>query len=92
VVPYVQAWDSAIDDIVDDHRPHLEEAFTAHLQWFLPRTHTRIMHIPQQPRTEPVQVTDTYTLFRDQNFGMVVCLSILFPTTYKVATSANVNL
>ncbi|RLM58053.1 transposon protein, putative, mutator sub-class [Panicum miliaceum] len=92
VLPYVQAWDSAVDDVVDDHRPHSEEAFTAYLQWFLPRTRTRVMHIPQHPRTEPAQVTDTYPLSRDQNFGMAVCLSILFSTTYKVAASTNVNL
>ncbi|PUZ75590.1 hypothetical protein GQ55_1G191800 [Panicum hallii var. hallii] len=29
------------------------------------------MHIPQQLGIEPEQVTDTYPLSRDQNFGMV---------------------
>jgi hypothetical protein len=92
VLPYIQASDSVVDDVVDDHRPHSEEAFAAYLQWFLPRTRTCAMHIPQHPCTKPAQVTDTYPLSRDQNFGIAVCLSILFPTTYKVAASANVNL
>ena len=91
VLPYVLAWDIAIEDLVDDHRPHSDEAFAAYLRWYLPRTRTRVMHIPDQPRTEPAQVTDTYPLSRDQNFGMAVWLSILFPSFCTVAIYININ-
>jgi hypothetical protein len=92
VLPYVQAWESALYDLVDEHRPHSEEAFAAYLRWFLPRTWTRVMHIPQQPGIEPEQVTDTYPLSRDQNLGMAVCLNSSFPSFFQFPTSASANL
>ncbi|CAN6243884.1 unnamed protein product [Urochloa humidicola] len=72
VLPYVQQWGAALDDLVDEQRPHSNEAFTMYLQWYLPRTRTRVLHVPQEPQREPPKVSDTYPLARDQNFGIAL--------------------
>lgn len=67
-------WDDAPHDVVDEARPHSDEAFVAYLRWYLPRTRTRVLHVPQEPVREPGKVSDTYPIVRDQNYGLAVWL------------------
>jgi hypothetical protein len=69
----------------------LRGGLSAYLQRFSPGlTHASCTYHSSQHRAG---TGDGHVpLSRDENFDMAVCLSILFPTTYKVATSANVNL
>ncbi|CAO2148924.1 unnamed protein product [Urochloa humidicola] len=60
LVPYVESWAGALEDVVDEHRPHSDEAFIAYLQLYLPRTRTRAMHIPEEPSRLPAEVSTMY--------------------------------
>ncbi|CAO2144172.1 unnamed protein product [Urochloa humidicola] len=60
LVPYVESWAGALEDVVDEHRPHSDEAFIAYLQLYLPRTRTRAMHIPKEPSRLPAKVSTMY--------------------------------
>ena len=75
VRPYVESWAAALDDVVFEDRPHSDEAFADYLRWYLPRTRTRVVHIPPEPPIEPAAVSETYPLVRDQNFAIAVRLS-----------------
>ncbi|CAN6195393.1 unnamed protein product [Urochloa humidicola] len=70
VLPFAQLWAQALEDVVDEERPHSDEAFAAYLAWYLPRTRSRVLLVPQEPRRAPAQVTDMYPISRDQNFAI----------------------
>ena len=75
VRPYVESRAAALDDIVFEDRPHSDEAFTDYLRWYLPKTRTRVVHVPPKALIEPAAVSETYPLVRDQNFAIAVRLS-----------------
>ncbi|CAN6246127.1 unnamed protein product [Urochloa humidicola] len=70
LLPYALQWAQAMDDVVDEHRPHCPEAFARYLAWHLPRTRTRVLRVPQEVTRPPPQFTDTYPVARDQNLGI----------------------
>ncbi|RLM69182.1 hypothetical protein C2845_PM17G10240 [Panicum miliaceum] len=72
VRPFVESWAEALDDVVFEDRPHSDEAFAYYLRWYLPRTRTRVVHVPPQPRMVAAPVSETYPLVLDQNFAIVV--------------------
>ena len=76
LLPFVQSWDQALDDVVLENRPHTDEAFSRYLLWYLPRTRTRIVHVPPEAPMAMAQLSDTYPLVRDQNFAIAVCFLI----------------
>jgi hypothetical protein len=65
----------ALDDVVFEDRPHSDKAFADYLRWYLPRTRTRVVHVPPEAPIEPVAVSEMYPLVRDQNFAIAVHLS-----------------
>ena len=73
VLPYVDSWAEAVDDVVFEDRPHSDEAFADYLEWYLPRTRTRVVHVPPEPRIGFAPVSETYPPARDQNFALAVC-------------------
>ena len=75
VRPYVDSWAAALDDVVFEDRPHSDEAFADYLRWYLPRTRTRVVHVPPDARIEAARVSETYPVVRDQNFAIAVRLS-----------------
>ena len=64
----------ALNDVVDEDRPHSDEAFSRYLEWYVPRTRVRVTHVPLEARVDPPELTDTYPVARDQNFGLAVCI------------------
>jgi hypothetical protein len=46
--PYVAEWASAEHEqnVVIEHRLHAAAAWVAYLQWYLPRTRTRVTYVP----------------------------------------------
>jgi len=74
VRPYIESWAEALDDVIFEDRPHSDEAFADYLRWYLPRTRTRVVHVPPGAPIESAAVSETYPLVRDQNFAIAVRL------------------
>jgi hypothetical protein len=72
--PYVAEWASAAHEqnVVTEHRLHDTAAWVAYLQWYLPRTRTRVTYVPATSPPPPVPGHDrvlpdaTYPVRRDQ--------------------------
>jgi hypothetical protein len=58
--PYVAEWASAAHEqnVVTEHRLHDGAAWVAYLQWYLPRTRTRVTYVPATPPSPPVSDHD----------------------------------
>jgi hypothetical protein len=71
---YVDEWASAAHEqnVVTEHRLHNGATWVAYLQWYLPRTRTRVTYMPATPPPQPVSDHDrilpdtTYPACRDQ--------------------------
>jgi hypothetical protein len=78
--PYVAEWASAAHEqnVVTEHRLHAAVAWVAYLQWYLPRTQTRVTYVPATPPPPPVPDHDrvvpdaTYPVRRDQTADTTV--------------------
>jgi hypothetical protein len=78
--PYVAEWASAAHEhnVVTEHRLHDAAAWVAYLQWYLPRTRTRVTYVPATAPPPPVPDHDrvlpdaTYLVRRDQTADTVV--------------------
>jgi hypothetical protein len=78
--PYVAEWASAAHEqnVVTEHRLHDVAAWVAYLQWYLPRTRTRVTYVPAT--APPPRVLDhdrvlpdvTYPMRRDQTADTAV--------------------
>jgi hypothetical protein len=53
---YVAEWASAAHEqnVVTEHRLHNDAAWVAYLQWYLPRTRTRVTYVSATPPPPPV--------------------------------------
>jgi hypothetical protein len=79
--PYVVEWVSAVleQNVVSEHRLHATTAaWVVYLQWYLPRTRTRVTYMPATSPPPPVPDHDrvlpdaTYTMHRDQTADTAV--------------------
>jgi hypothetical protein len=78
--PYVDEWGSAAheENVVTEHRLHDGATWVAYLQWYLPRTRTRVSYVPATPPPPPVSGHDsilpdtTYPVRRDQTADIAV--------------------
>jgi hypothetical protein len=78
--PYVAEWASAAHEqnVVTEHRIHDAAAWVAYLQWYLPRTWTRVMYVPATEPPPPVPDHDrvlldtTYPVRLDQTTDTAV--------------------
>jgi hypothetical protein len=78
--PYVAEWASAAPEqnVVAEHRLHDAAAWVAYLQWYLPRTRTRVTYVPATVPPPPVPDHDrvlpnaTYPVRRDQTADTAV--------------------
>ncbi|XP_022679519.1 uncharacterized protein LOC111256208 [Setaria italica] len=70
MVSHVEMWADALEDLVQEDRLHSNDAFAAYLQWYFPRTWTRLMHVPRQTPTETASLTQTYPRSRDVSFDI----------------------
>jgi hypothetical protein len=63
-------------------RPHDDTAWEAYIQWYTPRTHSRVMYIPPQPlapvpdAARALVSSAVYPVRRDQHYDAVVSLKI----------------
>jgi hypothetical protein len=77
---YVAEWASAAHEqnVITEHRLHAAAAWVAYLQWYPPRTWTRVTYVPATPPPPPVPDHDrvlpdeTYPVHRDQAADTVV--------------------
>jgi hypothetical protein len=48
IQPYVDAWvaTAASENVVIEDRPHDDRAWEEYIQWYTPRTRTRVMYVP----------------------------------------------
>jgi hypothetical protein len=66
------------ENVVTEHRLHDGVAWVAYLQWYLPRTRTRMTYVPATPPPPPVPDHDsilsdiTYPVRRDQTADTAV--------------------
>ena len=75
ILPYVESWAHTLDNVVFEDRPHSDEAFADYLRWYLPRTRTRVVHVPPEARIEAAAVSEMHPLVRDQNFAIALHFS-----------------
>jgi hypothetical protein len=45
---YVDHWDTALENLVDEVRPHDDTAWEAYIQWYTPMTRACVMYVPPQ--------------------------------------------
>jgi hypothetical protein len=77
---YVDEWASAAheENVVTEHRLHDSASWVAYLQWYHPRTRTRVSYVPATPPLPPVLdhdriLPDTmYPVRRDQSADTAV--------------------
>jgi hypothetical protein len=46
---YVDGWATAPQNVIMEDRPHDDTAWEAYIQWYTPRTRSRVMYVPPQP-------------------------------------------
>jgi len=67
-------WDTALDYLVLEGRPHDDASWGHYLHWYLQRTRVHVLPTPQElPRRTP-SLTDTYPTERDQGASLAVSL------------------
>ena len=78
----MDAWATAAENVVTEDRPHDDTAREEYIQWYTPRTRSRVMYVPPQP---PAPVPDAamalvssaaYPVRRDQHYDAAVSLKI----------------
>jgi hypothetical protein len=42
----VDLWATALENLVEEVRPHDDMAWEAYIQWYTPRTQARVMYVP----------------------------------------------
>jgi hypothetical protein len=78
--PYVAEWASAAHEqnVITEHRLHAAAVWVAYLQWYLPRTRTRVTYVPATapppsvPDHDRVLQDATYPVRRDQTADTTV--------------------
>jgi hypothetical protein len=75
---YVDEWASAAhkENVITGHCLHGGAAWAAYLQWYLPRTRTRVTYVPATPPPAPdhdrILLDTTYPVRRDQTADTAV--------------------
>jgi hypothetical protein len=78
----VDGWAIALQNVVMEDRPHDDTAREAYIQWYTPRTRSRVMYIPPQPAAPVPDAARVlvssiaYTVRRDQHYDAAVRLKI----------------
>jgi hypothetical protein len=81
VQPYVDGLATTLQNVVMEDRPHDVTTWEAYIQWYIPRTRSRVMYVPPQlvvpvPDAARVLATTAYPVRRDQHYDMAVTLKI----------------
>jgi hypothetical protein len=67
---YMAKWASAAHEqnVITEHRLHDDVAWVAYLQWYLPRTRTRVTYVPATPAPAPPPVSDHDRILQDTTY------------------------
>jgi hypothetical protein len=70
-----------LQNVVTEDRPHDDTAWKAYIQWYTPRTRSRVMYVPPQsaaplPDVVRVLASTAYPVRRDPHYDTVVSLKI----------------
>ena len=63
---WVDAWDTAEEDVVQSPGPHTEASFLGYLTWYVPRTRCRMIRVDTAPHPHQASVQDGYARHRDE--------------------------
>ena len=58
--PWVEQWQGALDDRVEEDRPYDSREYAEYLRWYQPQTRTRLVYVVDPPATYVAAPTDTY--------------------------------
>jgi hypothetical protein len=88
---WVEEWDTAVKHVMDEERPHSEEAYAEYLSWFMCQTRIRVTYTPVEfPRHVP-DVRDTYPTHRDQAHSLEVRIIVRESSFTSIHSSKNVR-
>jgi hypothetical protein len=77
----VDGWAAALQNLVEEVRPHDNTTWEAYIQWYTPRTRSRVMYVPPRPAAPvpdaaEVLASTAYPVRRDQHYDTTVSLKI----------------
>ena len=72
LAPYVATWAQALQDVVEEARPHTERNFNEYLRWYVPRTRTRVTYTPEGVRPHIASTTEAYPVHWDEDAALAV--------------------
>ncbi|KAL6875727.1 hypothetical protein ACP4OV_013240 [Aristida adscensionis] len=61
MAPWLQQWAGAADDTVDEAEPYNEGTYQFYIQWYAPRTRTRLLQVEAPPPHRAPTVSDLYS-------------------------------
>ena len=64
--PWVDRWDDAEEDVIQQSGPHSDGAFHDYLTWYQPRTCSRITYVDTHPQPHIASTADGYMYHRDE--------------------------
>lgn len=70
--PWVLQWAHALDEAHQEARPFTPEAYQEYLDWYVPRTRTRVTHTPSAVQRHTPTLGDTYPTHRDRALSLAV--------------------
>jgi hypothetical protein len=81
VQPYGDRWATALQNLVEEVRPHDDTVWEAYIQWYTPRTQARVMYVPPRPAAPfpdatRVLASTAYLVRRDQHYDTAASLNI----------------
>jgi hypothetical protein len=81
VHPYIDGWAIALQNVVEEVRPHDDTAWEAYIQWYTLRTRSRVMYVLPQPAVSVPDATGVlastaYSVRRDQHYDAAMRLKI----------------
>ena len=66
LLPWVQRWEHADEDVVQLTGPHSDAAFHDYLAWYQPRTRSRLTYADTHPQPHIASMADAYPYHRDE--------------------------
>jgi hypothetical protein len=93
----VDGWATTLENVVTEDLSHDDTAWEAYIQWYTPRTRTRVMYVPPQPlapvpdAARVIVTTVPYPVRRDQHYAEAVSLKmeLIFCMVLNILTFTN---
>ena len=65
-------WVQALQDVVEEARPHTERNFNEYLRWYVPRTRTHVTYTPEGVGPHIASTTEAYPVHWDEDAALAV--------------------